>query len=308
MMKIVILGAGAMGSWFGGKLALSGQDVSLLTTNQLHRDAINSHGLVLRSRDAEQSVRLPAVDPAAFSGAADIVMLFTKTFQSEAALTSIANSIGQNTHVLTLQNGLGNAEIINQYVPFERILLGVTMMPVDKVEPGVVQSTGEGDSYFNCYLEQESSFCQDLLKAFTAADLRVKLDPDILGRIWSKVAFNAGMNAVCALAHGTPGTVGDSPGAQSLVGDVAREVVAVAVAEGIDLDLDAILDTIDYACKNHRDHKPSMHHDLLHGRRTEVDAINGAIVTAGKRQGTPTPLNALLQTLVHLAELSHQRD
>jgi len=305
-MKIVILGAGAMGSWFGGKLALSGQDVSLLTTNKPHRDVINCDGLVLRSDNGEQTVHVPAIDPIAFSGEVDVVMLFTKTFQSDSALHSIASSIRENTHVLTLQNGLGNAETISRYVPFERIMIGVTMMPVDKVEAGIVQSTGNGESYFNGYSNQHLSVCQDLSERFASADLNVKLDRDIHRRIWAKVSFNAGMNAICALARGTPGTVGDTVGAQSLVEEVAREAVEVARAEGINLDFGEIRNTIDYACTNHRDHKPSMHHDLLHGRKTEVDAINGAIVSAGKRWEVATPLNTLLQTLVHLAEKSNQ--
>ena len=303
-MKIAILGAGALGSWFGGKLALSGQDVSLLTTNQAHREAVNRKGLILRSADSEQTVQVPAIDPAVFSEAVDVVMLFTKTFQSEAALTSIANSIGQNTHILTLQNGLGNAETISDFLPPGRILLGVTMMPVDKIEPGVVQLTGQGQSYFNGYSEQNSAICQDLDEIFAVSNLHVTLDSDIHQRIWSKVAFNAGMNAICALARSTPGTVGDSPGAQSLAGEVAREVVAVAKAEGIEVDLASVLATIDYACKNHRDHKPSMHQDLLRGQRTEVDAINGAVVAKGVRHGVETPLNKVLQTLIHLAEQS----
>jgi 2-dehydropantoate 2-reductase len=306
-MKVAILGAGAMGSWFGGRLALGGQDVCLLTTNRDHREAIDRHGLILRSGADEWTVRVPALEPSEFAGPADIVMLFTKTFQSDDALSSIAATIGDDTHVLSLQNGLGNAETINRYASPEHVLIGVTMMPVDKIAPGVIESTGHGGSWFHYAIDQDAPFARELEQVFADAGLEVHLDPDIHRRIWSKVAFNAGMNAVCALAHGTPGTVRDSPGAQQLVNDIAREVAAVAAAEGLELDLDAILQTIDYACRNHGDHKPSMHQDLLGGRRTEVDAINGAIVTAGERLGVPTPLNRTLATLVRVAELSHQR-
>jgi len=306
-MKIAILGAGAMGSWFGGRLALGGHEVSLLTTNQAHRDAINSNGLTLKSAPGDRAVTVPAMDPAEYSGPADFIILFTKSFQSDAALASIAGTLDSNTHILTLQNGLGNAEIIGRYIPSGQILVGVTMMPVDKVAPGVVESTGAGGSYFNSLVDPESSFARELETVFVDAGLDIQLDHAIHQRIWSKVAFNAGMNAVCALAHGTPGTIADSPGAQALVDEVAREVVAVAAAEGIDINLDEIENTIDFACKNHRDHKPSMHQDLIGARDTEVDALNGAIVVAGKRLAVPTPLNELLETLVRVAELSHQR-
>ena len=306
-MKVAILGAGAMGSWFGGRLALGGQDVCLITTNRDHREAINRHGLILKSGGDECTVRIPALEATDFTEPADLVILFSKTFQSDAALSSIAATLGDATHVLSLQNGLGNAETISRYVPLEQVLVGVTMMPVDKVAPGVVESTGHGESWFHYALPRDSSFAHELERAFADADLDVHLDADIHRRIWSKIAFNAGMNAVCALAHGAPGTVNDSPGAQDLVNEVAREVAEVAAAEGLELDIDAIIETIDFACKNHRDHKPSMHQDLLGGRRTEVDALNGAIVAAGQRLGVPTPLNQVLATLVRVAELSHQR-
>ncbi|MDH3388512.1 MAG: 2-dehydropantoate 2-reductase [Gammaproteobacteria bacterium] len=306
-MKIAILGAGAMGSWFGGRLALAGHEVNLLTTNRAHRDAINSNGLILKSARREECVDLPALDPGEFSGPAEVIILFTKSFQSDGALRSIATALDDNTHILTLQNGLGNAEIVSRYAPLERVMIGVTMMPVDKVGPGIVESTGEGGSHFNAALDIDLPIVAQLEAAFKAAGLDVQIDPDIHRRIWSKVAFNAGMNAVCALAHGTPGTIADSPGAQALVNKIASEVAAVAGAEGITLDLNEIRDTIDYACKNHRDHKPSMHQDLLHARRTEVDALNAAIVAAGERLDVPTPLNSILATLVRVAELSHQR-
>ena len=306
-MRYAVLGAGAMGSWFGGKLAHQGHDVVLLTTNQAHRDAINEHGLMLRHDGARDRVLLPAMHPSDFTGPVDVIILFTKSFQSDSALAAIATSIDENTHVLTLQNGLGNHETIGQYVERKRILVGVTMLPVDKLAPGVVAVQGQGASYFNSLLEPGLPVCQLLQQEFSEAGLDLQLDPDIHQRIWSKVAFNAGMNAVTALVHGTPGTVGDSPGAQDLVNDVAREVIAVAAAQGIAVDMTEVLDTIDYACNNHRDHKPSMEQDLQAGRRTEVDALNAAVVRAGASCGVPTPLNEILETLVRAAELSHQR-
>ena len=306
-MKIAILGAGAMGSWFGGSLVLQGQDVNLLSTNRAHLDAINQNGLILKTGGHENRVKVKACHPENHQRHDDLVILFTKSFQSEAALAAISSTFDENTRILTLQNGLGNIENINQFIPAERILVGVTMMPVDKVAPGIVESTGHGASWFNSAVEPGSTFARELEQIFNASGLEVQLDPNIHGRIWSKVAFNAGMNAVSALAHGTPGSINDSPGAQELVNDVAREVATVARAEGVDIDLQGVFNTIDFACKNHGDHKPSMHQDLVGGRRTEVDALNGAIVKAGQRLGVATPLNAILETLVRVAELSHQR-
>ena len=306
-MRIAILGAGAMGSWFGGMLALQGQDVTLLTTNRPHCEAINERGLILRHESGDQTVAVAAMDPTDFTTPAELIILFTKSFQSDAALSSIATILDQNTYILTLQNGLGGSEIIARYIPLERVLLGVTMMPVDKIGPGIVAAKGQGTSYFNSATNPQLPMCRRLEEIFSEAGLDIRLDPDIHRRIWSKVAFNAGMNAVSALAQGTPGTIGDSPGAQDLVNRVAREVAEVAAAQGVEIDLNEVHNTIDYACKHHRDHKPSMQQDLAAGRRTEVDALNGAIVRLGASCGVPTPLNEMLETLVRVAELSHQR-
>ena len=145
-MKITILGAGAMGSWFGGKLAAQGQEVTLITTNRAHRDAVNKSGLMLKSGAVEQIVEVNVTNAAGYSGPADLVILFTKSFQSESALSSIATTFDDNTYVLSLQNGLGNIETISRFVSIEQVLIGVTMMPVDRVAPGIVESTGHGAS------------------------------------------------------------------------------------------------------------------------------------------------------------------
>ncbi|MFK7994319.1 MAG: ketopantoate reductase family protein [Granulosicoccus sp.] len=305
-MRVAILGAGAMGSWFGGQLALQGQEVQLLTTNRAHINAVNDDGLKMQVHGDERTVatvRLTARDPAEYDGSAELMIVLTKSYQTTAAMQSVAPALCKNTAVLTLQNGLGNAEAIAAFVNAENIWMGMSMMPVDRIAPGIVASRGMGPTIFGHLHATHRPFGDAIVDAFEGTGMTILHDPDVQSRIWEKVAFNSGMNALCALSHGTPGTVGELPDAQSLARAVATEVVDVASAEGVLVSLDAVFDTIAYACEHHGSHKASMLQDLLSGKRTEVDALNGAIVNRGKRRGIPTPLNATLATLIRLAEL-----
>lgn len=220
-MRIAILGAGAMGSWFGGQLALHGHDVQLLTTNQAHRDAVQQHGLTMRYDESEETVAVAIAVPADITGPVDLIILLTKSFQSEPALAAVAPKFNEATHVLTLQNGLGNAEVVAQYLPLQRVLVGNTMLPVEKIAAGVVVAKGEGKTYFNTAGGHDSPMTQRISDAFAPTRIDIQVDPNIQQRIWSKVAFNAGMNTLCALAHATPGTIGALPAAKLLAQDVA---------------------------------------------------------------------------------------
>lgn len=306
-MRIAILGAGAMGSWFGGHLALNGRDVELLTTNRDHIEAVQSDGLVLRHAGGEAIVQVPINAPSQVSQVIDIVIALTKTFQLDAALASISHALKPDTTVLSLQNGLGNEEIIARHVGLENTWIGTTMLPVDRVAPGIVESKGTGISWFGHAQRSRPAIAERMETLFTDSGLDVRHDVNIKNRVWQKVAFNSGMNAVCALTHGTPGLVEDSKMAKTLVQDVAKEVASVAEAMGITVDLQAVYATIDFACRHHGEHMPSMLQDLVAGARTEVDALNGAIVKYANAHDVAAPLNTQLAGLIRMAERGHAR-
>lgn len=336
-MQIAVLGAGAMGSWFGGLLAMPSvvtsnktvtgdkaaekkasektapeNKVWLITTNQAHRDAITQNGLSIKSPEQQHTIAVQAVSPIAMAthndSSIDLILVLTKAFQTKDALSGIANVIDDNTHALSLQNGLGNATAMSSLLPLNRIWVGVSMMPVEKTAPGMVTSKGQGSSYFgNAANENNQPMAKRILDTFTQANIELHHDVNIHSRIWEKVAFNSGMNALCALSHGRPGTIGESAGAKLLAQRTANEVVLVARSQQVELDLDKVYGMIEQSCTKHSNHIPSMLQDLLSKRQTEVDALNGAVVQIGKANGIPTPINDTLATLVRLAEMSHQR-
>jgi len=304
-MRIAILGAGAMGSWFGGHLAINGQNVQLLTTNRGHIDAVERDGLELRSGPSSTIVQLPICMPTELKTPVDLVITLTKTFQLQAALESIQSSLHADTAVLSLQNGLGNEELIAASVGVENTWIGMTMLPVDRIAPGIVECKGMGSSWFGHASMNRPDKAAKLESLFVDAGLDVRFDNQVKNRIWQKVAFNAGMNAVCALTHSTPGILNTLADAKQLVKDTAKEVVDVAAAMNITVDIEAVCQTVDYACENHGQHLPSMLQDLLAGKPTEIDALNGSVVRLARELGIPVPINTLLATLVKTAELGH---
>ena len=306
-MRIAILGAGAMGSWFGGHMALNGREVELLTTNRDHIEAVERDGLVLRHADGEAIVHVPICTPAQISQVVDLVIVLTKTFQLDEALAGISHALKPDTAVLSLQNGLGNEEIISRHVGAENTWIGMSMVPADHIAPGVVESMGAGTSWFGPAQHSRPAIAERIETLFTDSGLDVRHDENIKNRVWQKVAFNAGMNAVCALTHCTPSVVESSKMAKTMVQDVAKEVASVAAAMGVTVDLEAVFATIEFACQHHGGHMPSMLQDLLAGKRTEVDALNGAIVKYANEHGIDVPLNAQLAGLIRMAEQGHAK-
>lgn len=308
MMHIAVLGAGAMGSWLGGLLAMHGHKVQLLTTNKAHRAAIAANDLILQTPNDEHRVSLQALAPSDMQPGVELILVFTKAFQTKDAMASIVGRIESDTHVLSLQNGLGNAENIATCLPMDRIWIGVSMMPVDKIAPGIVACKGEGNCFFGSASgDGSSAIANKIANAFQQSGIQLQHESNIHKRIWEKVAFNAGMNAICALSHGRPGCVEDSPGAKQLAKDIADEVAQVALAQQVEFDISSVYDLIELSCTQHGEHIPSMLQDLYSQRLTEIDALNGAVTTIAEQSGIPAPLNQTLTTLVRLAELSHQR-
>jgi len=294
-----------MGSWFGGHLAMNGQEVHLLTTNKAHIEAVEKDGLELRQGDSVVTVQVPIAKPEAFVRPVDLVITLTKTFQLESALDSIERCIGPDTIVLSLQNGLGNDELIASRVGLDKTWIGITMLPVERTAAGVVEGKGRGGTWFGPAGDNRPATAEQLEAMFINSGLDVNYEKDIYVRVWQKVAFNAGMNAVCGLTHATPELIGAHDDAKALVKAVATEAVTVAHAMGVPVDLSAVTNTVDYACKHHGRHPPSMLQDLLAGKRTEVLAINGAIARFAKQCKIDAPLNTHLATLVQLAEVGH---
>ncbi|MEK9855185.1 MAG: 2-dehydropantoate 2-reductase, partial [Rhodobiaceae bacterium] len=261
-MRIMFVGVGALGSYFGGALAEAGHDVTLLIRNKAHRDAIRADGLILHRDGVEARIDPVVVDTetAGDAGIADIVIVFTKTGATKAALQAATPVIGPDTRLVTVQNGLGNAEALAAFVPMDQVIYGTTMAPGDMVAPGVVSTHGSHVTQFRAAGENSvtARMADDLAAMLSAAgiDTRVNLDVDRV--IWAKVAFNCAMNSLCALLDTSPGQLLDSGETKALVKATIMECCDVAAAVGVEVDRDGVHRTLDMVHREHREHVPSM--------------------------------------------------
>lgn len=300
-MKIAIVGAGAMGGLFGARLALAGQAVSFVEASEQAIEVIARQGLRLETPDVQATVQVPIGRATELSGHFDVLVIFTKGFHTAAAIESVRHLVGPDTWALSVQNGLGNAEIIAGVVPAERVIVGMTNLPADLVAPGVVHSHGEGHINLWAGNGEDQPRVHEVAAVFSQAGLPCEADPQVQVAIWEKVAFNAALNSVCAVTRQTVGAVGASEQGRQLLNSILDETVAVAQAAGIAVDRQRVGASVDYALRNHQQHKPSMLQDLEAGRKTEIDFINGAVVAHGKRLGVATPV---LQALYNLVKVS----
>jgi 2-dehydropantoate 2-reductase len=302
-MKIAILGAGAMGSFFGGRLAQAGNAVTLLDIDQAHIDHIRHDGLRLSTDAGEQVVRnLLAQRPDEATESVELIIVFTKTMHTEAALTAASAVLGPETVLLSLQNGLGNAERLSRFAARERVMIGVTTWPADKSEPGRVSSHGNGTIRLMTANGHRTSALDRTVALLNEANLACRADADVWAAIWEKVAFNAALNSLCAVTQCTVGELTHTPDGESLALKIVAEVTAVAHARGIAADQAHVVSNVRDALAHHGSHRPSMLQDVLAKRRTEIEAINGAVVEAAASVGVDVPYTAALAGLVRLVE------
>lgn len=303
-MNVAILGAGAMGSLFGGLLAESGQDVTLIDINDAHIHAIRERGLRLETDAGDYRISaLAACRPEQATTKPGLLIVFTKTLHTASALEGISGLIGPETLVLTLQNGLGNVETVSKFIPIERVLIGTTTWPADVVGPGHVRSHGQGTiRIMAAVVELDRSDVASVAEMLSKAGLHCTVDHTVWRAIWEKVAFNAALNSLCAVTGCTVDQLGLRPEGLALCSAVIDEVIAVARAEGIDADVDRCRQSVSYAIAHHIGHKPSMLQDVLACRPTEIAAINGAIAEKGRERGIAVPYTEALLGLVRLIE------
>lgn len=304
-MKIAIIGAGAMGTLYGGRLALAGEEVTMIDVVEPAVRRMDREGLILELVDGVHTAKVSARLAAEMDFAADLVILFTKSVYSRAALESAKTFIGPDTVVMTLQNGLGNLELVAEYVPMERIIVGISDFPSDLIETGHIRSIGEGHTRIMTAAGGETAFLQDVCRRFEAAGLHCSITPDIMATIWTKVAVNATANSITSVCRLRCGVLIDTPEAWQLALRIVDEIVMVAAADGVKLDREAIVDNVHKVMEAMPDHLTSMEQDVLAKRPTEVGSINGGVVKKAKALGLDAPCNETMYLLIRTIEQNY---
>ncbi|MEJ2600493.1 MAG: 2-dehydropantoate 2-reductase [Anaerolineales bacterium] len=308
MMKVAILGgAGAMGGLFGVRLALAGEDVTLVDVWQDAVDVINTHGLQLIEKSGEKkTVQVRAVADTASIGKVDLVLVFVKCYHTQAAVGSALPLLNETTTVLTLQNGWGNAARISEIVGAERVLVGVTYNSATVLGPGQIQQAGVGPTVIGELDGRVSDRLSNIAGIFRSASLEVTTSQQVLTEIWSKLALNVCTLPTSALLRFYAGQLVEHQGTLDLMRVLLQETVSVANAQGIKLDESERWGSITGLLGRAKGARASMLQDVENHRQTEIEVINGAIVAAGRELGIPTPFNETMVWLVRSLEETFQ--
>jgi 2-dehydropantoate 2-reductase len=300
-MRIGVVGVGALGTLFAVKLIAAGHEMVLHVPRETTRELILRRGLVLQRGRSKEAARPAAVvaDPAQ-AAPAQLVLFLVKACATQEAAPAAAKLRAADGVVLSLQNGLGNLEILERRVGAGGVLGGVTAQGAYLREPGWAVHAGEGPTVLGEPAGKASPRVERVVQVLTAADLPAQVTNDLEGQLWEKVLLNGGINPLTALLRVRNGMLREGPAAELLALAVA-EGAAVARARGVELphpDPVALAREVVAATARNRS---SMLQDLTRGRPTEVEQISGVICREGERLGVPTPVNRVLALLVRAA-------
>ncbi|MEZ4520408.1 MAG: 2-dehydropantoate 2-reductase [Thermomicrobiales bacterium] len=301
-MNVFVLGGGAMGGLFGAKLHLAGHSVHLFDIWQEHVERIQRDGLVVEEVDGtREKVQLAAIysEPSAIADA-DLVLVEVKSYDTFDALTSVREWLPQDAFVLSLQNGVGNLEEMRRALPdHDRIIVGTTAQGSNVVEAGHILRTGAGPTEIGDPRdEQETANLQEIAKMFSESAIPMSVAPDVMPAIWAKLAANAAINPTSALTGLRNGELPGAPGMPEIYTAIVNELVEVMDVLGIERIKDDYVGYAEFVMEVTATSYSSMLQDVRNRRRTEIDAINGAVARFGQEHGVDTPINRMIATLV----------
>jgi 2-dehydropantoate 2-reductase len=300
-MRIVIMGAGGLGGYFGARLAAAGNDVAFIARGA-HLTAIREHGLRVESALGNLHLRdVVATDDPGTLSPADVVMIAVKLWDTEAAAEAVRPLVRPGTAVVSFQNGVSKDDVLTSILGREAVIGGVGQIGVVIASPGVIRHTGTMAKLIFGELDNtRSSRVEALLDACTAAGIDAEIAENINLAIWQKFAFLVPMSACTAAMRSSIGPIRANPRTRAFLLDITREVVAVGRALGINLADDFVEQRMAFVETLPPQMTASMQGDLARGNRLELPWLSGAVVELGKRIGVPTPLNRAVADILAL--------
>ena len=297
-MRIAVMGAGSVGGYLGGMLARGGHDVSLIARG-VHLAAIRERGLRVVRDSEEFTVRCAATDSPGEVGPVDVVLLTVKTYQNAAAVPAMAPMVGPDTVVLCLQNGVDSYLTPAEVFGADKAIPGAVYIEAGRDGPGVARQAG--DVVRVVFGEPDGSLSERgraVAAAFSASGVPAELTEDIRTGLWSKFLFIATMAGVTSMARQTLAELMPRPEWREVVVGCLREVEAAGRANGVNFPPDVHQTTLAYIEDNLADLQASMHTDVMAGRPLELEALNGAVVRAGRAAGVSTPINDVIYAML----------
>ena len=293
-MRVTVVGAGATGGYLAGKLARAGNQVSIVDVGP-QLAAIREHGLRVKTRWGDFTARVEATDDPSDIGPSDLVLLAVKTYHNEVVLPRLLPLVGDETTVLTLQNGVDNARVVEQYVGEGRVVPGAFYIETTVEEPGIIRQQGDVVRVVIGELDGgETQRIRAIQETFSEAGVETHVARDIQKELWTKFLFVVTLAGVTSVCRALWKDLLPIPEARELLLQGMREVEAVARARGVALDEDVVDSATAYFERSAADLLASMHMDLERGQPMELEALTGAVVRLGKEAGVPTPANSFI--------------
>ncbi len=296
-MKICIIGAGAMGGLYGGRLVLAGQDVQFIEQRQAAVDALNNGAYLFDGIDGEHRIKAPAATGADGLPAADIAFIHTDANNTKAAGVHAKSVLKPDGWAVTFQNGVGNVEALSEVLGEDRVVGGISYHSAASPKPGHATHTNANKTWIGELGGGGSDRVEKLRDLLAGAKFDPHIADSIQSVIWTKFMLNCAVNPVCAMTGLRSGEVGSDEAAREMQGRILDETLAVIAAKGITLndpDPKGSMARIVGKAFN----KPSMLQHMEAGLRTEIDSLNGAVVREGAALGIPTPYNHALTMLI----------
>lgn len=304
--RVAVLGAGAVGCYFGGMLARAGAPVTLIGRAQ-HIDAIRHRGLFLDSLHFQEHVAVSASTDPSVMRDAELVLFCVKTLDTETAAKVLAVDLATGAMVMSLQNGVDNVDRIYSAAKIEAIP-AVVYVACAMIEPGYVKHSGRGDLVIGDAVRNRGSDLETIVAIFARAGVPCRVSENINAELWTKMIMNCAYNAISALTRARYGRIAQTEWTRELMRQIIHEVVAVAGAAGIPLSEAALIEAAMELGEAMPEATSSTAQDIRRRKRTEIDSLNGYVVRRGAELGVPTPVNQTLHGLVKLLEQSSSEE
>ncbi len=303
--RVAVLGVGAVGGYFAAVLARRGVHVTALA-RAAQVEAIRRDGVVVVESGGEWRARLDATDDPRAAREAQLVLLAVKSGDTSAASEQLRPHLRPDTPVLSLQNGVDNAERIARVIP-NPVYAAVVYVGAEADAPGRIRHTGRGDLVIGLprnvrAVADPAGDLAAISRIFEGAGVRCPVSDDIDAALWTKLAINCGCNAISALLNARYGAMLDDPATRDLMERIVRETVAIAIADGVRLDADSLVQAVWNVAGAMRMQQSSTAQDLQRGKATEIDALNGFVVRRAETLGRDAPINRTLHALVKARE------
>lgn len=300
-MRIAVIGAGAMGSIYGGRLSQH-NEVILVDTNEKVVDQICKNGLKIDENGTTDCYHPAALCDTSNEKPADLVILFVKALFSRSALENNRSLIGPDTRLMTLQNGAGHEDLLKEFVNEDRVIIGTTEDNGAVLDFGHVRRGGTGVTNVGMLTEDKDGFLGRLKETFDSCGFEVRIHENIQYLIWDKLFTNVSLSALTGILQVDMGYIAADEYTWKLCRQLIHETILTVAAAGLEFDEEAVAEKVKKTSLNNPSGCTSIRADLRDGRRTEVDTISGAVVRAAKKYNVEVPGHEFVVNLVHAME------